>query len=195
MNGAENMIYMYSTSTADGRYFLTCVFEIGTNIDIAQVDVQNRVGRANKSLPAEVIGYGITVKKSAPDMLMVLTLFSPDKTYDDLFLSNYTRLNLMDPIARIYGVGDTKLVGEREYAMRMWVRPDKLAKLNLTASDVVNAIKDQNVQAPAGQVGQPPAAAGRQLPVLGRREGPPEREGGVRRRHRPHRRARAPCCA
>jgi HAE1 family hydrophobic/amphiphilic exporter-1/multidrug efflux pump len=160
VNGAENMIYMYSTSTADGRYFLTTVFEIGTNIDIAQVDVQNRVGRANKSLPAEVIGYGITVKKSAPDMLMVLTLFSPDRTYDDLFLSNYARLNLMDPIARVYGVGDTKLVGEREYAMRMWVRPDKLAKLNLTASDVVSAIKDQNVQAPAGQVGQPPAAPG-----------------------------------
>ena len=136
------------------------MFEIGTNIDIAQVDVQNRVGRANKSLPAEVINYGITVKKSAPDMLMVLTLYSPDRTYDDLFLSNYARLNLMDPIARIYGVGDTKLVGEREYAMRMWVRPDKLAKLNLTASDIVNAIKDQNVQAPAGQVGQPPAAAG-----------------------------------
>jgi hydrophobe/amphiphile efflux-1 (HAE1) family protein len=160
VNGAENMIYMYSTSTADGRYFLTTVFEIGTNIDIAQVDVQNRVGRANKSLPAEVISYGITVKKSAPDMLMVLTLHSPDRTYDDLFLSNYARLNLMDPIARIYGVGDTKLVGEREYAMRMWVRPDKLAKLNLTASDIVTAIKDQNVQAPAGQVGQPPAAAG-----------------------------------
>jgi hydrophobe/amphiphile efflux-1 (HAE1) family protein len=160
VNGAENMIYMYSTSTADGRYFLTAVFEIGTDIDIAQVDVQNRVSRANKSLPAEVIGYGITVKKSAPDMLMVITLFSPDKTYDDLFLSNYARLNLMDPIARVYGVGDTKLVGEREYAMRMWVRPDKLAKLNLTASDLVAAVKDQNVQAPAGQVGQPPASAG-----------------------------------
>jgi HAE1 family hydrophobic/amphiphilic exporter-1/multidrug efflux pump len=160
VNGAENMIYMYSTSTADGRYFLTCVFEIGTNIDIAQVDVQNRAARANKSLPSEVINYGITVKKSAPDMLMVLTVFSPDRTYDDLFLSNYVRLNLMDPIARIYGVGDTKLVGEREYAMRMWVRPDKLAKLNMTASDIVGAIRDQNVQAPAGQVGQPPAAAG-----------------------------------
>jgi HAE1 family hydrophobic/amphiphilic exporter-1/multidrug efflux pump len=160
VNGAENLIYLYSTSTADGRYFLTCVFEIGTDIDIAQVDVQNRVGRANKSLPAEVINYGITVKKSAPDMLMVVTVFSPDRTYDDLFLSNYVRLNLMDPIARIYGVGDTKLVGEREYAMRMWVRPDKLAKLNLTASDIVAAVRDQNVQAPAGQVGQPPAAPG-----------------------------------
>jgi len=160
VNGAENMIYMYSNSTSDGRYFLTCTFEVGTDIDIAQVDIQNRVSRANKSLPAEVINYGITVKKSSPDMLMVLTLFSPDDSYDSLFLSNYARINLIDPISRIYGVGNTMIVGEREYALRMWVRPDKLAKLGLTATDIVNSVRDQNVQAPAGQVGQPPAEAG-----------------------------------
>ncbi|MEJ2070023.1 MAG: multidrug efflux RND transporter permease subunit [Syntrophobacterales bacterium] len=160
VNGAENMIYMSSTSTSDGRYYLTCTFAVGTDLDIAQVDVQNRVSRAEKSLPQEVKNYGITTKKASPDMLMVLSLFSPGGTYDDLFLSNYARINLYDPIARIYGVGNISIVGEREYAMRMWVRPDKLAKLGLTASDIAKAVQDQNVQAPAGQVGQPPASAG-----------------------------------
>jgi HAE1 family hydrophobic/amphiphilic exporter-1/multidrug efflux pump len=160
VNGAENMIYMASTSTSDGRYFLTCTFAVGTNLDIAQVDVQNRVSRADKSLPQEVKNYGIITRKASPDMLIVLSLFSPDDTYDDLFLSNYARINLYDPIFRIYGVGNITIVGEREYAMRMWVRPDKLAKLGLTASDISKAVQDQNVQAPAGQVGQPPASAG-----------------------------------
>ncbi len=160
VNGAENMLYMSSSSTSDGRYFLTCTFAVGTDIDIAQVDVQNRVSRADRALPAEVRGFGITVKKASPDMLVVLSLFSPDGAYDDLFLSNYALLNLYDPISRIYGVGDITIVGEREYAMRMWVRPDRLAALGLTARDIAQAVQDQNVQAPAGQVGQPPAKAG-----------------------------------
>ena len=104
--------------------------------------------------------FGITVQKASPDMLMVLSLYSPDNTYDDLFLSNYASLNLYDHIARIYGVGNISIVGEREYAMRLWVRPDRLAALGLTARDVAQAVQDQNVQAPAGQVGQPPAKAG-----------------------------------
>ena len=104
--------------------------------------------------------YGIITRKASPDMLIVLSLFSPDDTFDDLFLSNYARINLYDPIFRIYGVGNITIGGEREYAMRMWVRPDKLAKLGLTASDISKAVQDQNVQAPAGQVGQPPASAG-----------------------------------
>jgi hydrophobe/amphiphile efflux-1 (HAE1) family protein len=160
VNGAENMIYMSSTSTSDGRYFLTCTFAVGTDIDIAQVDVQNRVNRANNALPPEVISNGVTVRKASPDMLIVLSLFSPDETYDDLFLSNYASLNLYDPIARIYGVGSISIVGEREYAMRLWVRPDRLAALGLTARDVAQAVRDQNVQAPAGQIGAPPAKAG-----------------------------------
>ncbi len=160
VNGAENMIYMSSNSTSDGRYFLTCTFAVGTDIDIAQVDVQNRVSRADRALPPEVRGFGITVQKASPDMLLVLSLYSPDKTFDDLFLSNYATLNLSDPIARIYGVGNIAIVGEREYAMRLWVRPDKLARLGLTARDVAQAVQDQNVQAPAGQVGQPPARTG-----------------------------------
>ncbi len=160
VNGAENMIYMSSNSTSDGRYFLTCTFAVGTDIDIAQVDVQNRVSRADRALPAEVKGFGITVQKASPDMLLVVSLYSPDGTYDDLFLSNFASLNLYDAITRIYGVGNISIVGEREYAMRLWVRPDKLARLGLTARDVAQAVQDQNVQAPAGQVGQPPAKTG-----------------------------------
>lgn len=158
VNGAENMLYMSSTSTSDGRYFLTCTFAVGTDLDIAQVDVQNRVSRADRSLPQEVKNFGIQVRKASPDMLIVVSLFSPDNRYDDLFLSNYARLNLFDPIARIYGVGNIVIVGEREYAMRLWVRPDRLARLGLEARDLARAVRDQNVQAPAGQVGQPPAS-------------------------------------
>jgi hydrophobe/amphiphile efflux-1 (HAE1) family protein len=160
VNGAENMLYMSSSSTSDGRYFLTCTFAVGTNIDISQVDVQNRVARANRALPPEVINFGITVQKASPDMLIVISLYSPDGTYDDLFLSNYASLNLTDPIARIYGVGNIAIVGEREYAMRLWVRPDKLASLGLTPRDVAQAVRDQNIQAPAGQIGAPPAKSG-----------------------------------
>lgn len=160
VNGAENMLYMSSSSTSDGRYFLTCTFAVGTDIDIAQVDVQNRVSRADRALPPEVTGFGITVQKASPDMLIVLSLYSPDNTFDDLFLSNYASLNLYDGISRIYGVGNIAIVGEREYSMRLWVRPDKLARLGLTARDLAQAVRDQNIQAPAGQVGQPPASPG-----------------------------------
>jgi hydrophobe/amphiphile efflux-1 (HAE1) family protein len=160
VNGAENMLYMSSNSTSDGRYFLTCTFAVGTDIDIAQVDVQNRVSRADRALPPEVTGFGVTVQKASPDMLIVLSLYSPDNTFDDLFLSNYASLNLYDGISRIYGVGNIAIVGEREYSMRLWVRPDRLASLGLTARDVAQAVRDQNIQAPAGQVGQPPASSG-----------------------------------
>ena len=160
VNGAENMLYMSSSSTSDGRYSLTCTFAVGTDIDIAQVDVQNRVSRAERDLPPEVINFGITVQKASPDMLIVLSLYSPNGTYDNLFLSNYASLNLYDHISRIYGVGNIAIVGERQYAMRLWVRPDRLAGLGLTTTDVVQAVRDPNVQAPAGQVGQPPAKPG-----------------------------------
>ncbi|HHP7233943.1 MAG TPA: efflux RND transporter permease subunit [Desulfobacterales bacterium] len=160
VNGAENMLYMSSSSTSDGRYRLVCTFAVGTDIDIAQVDVQNRVNRADRALPPEVLNFGIQVRKASPDMLIVLSLFSPEGAYDDLFLSNFASLNLYDQIARIEGVGDIAIVGEREYAMRLWVRPDKLASLGLTARDVAKAVQDQNIQAPSGQVGQPPAVPG-----------------------------------
>lgn len=163
VNGAENMLYMSSKSSNDGRYVLTCTFRVGTNLDIAAVDVQNRAMRAQAKLPAEVITSGITVRKQSPDMLMVLTLFSPENSYDELFLSNYAKLNITDQLARVAGVGSVQIVGEREYSMRIWLRPDKLAQLGLTAGDVAQVIREQNVQAPAGSLGQPPAKRGTEL--------------------------------
>jgi hydrophobe/amphiphile efflux-1 (HAE1) family protein len=163
VNGAENMIYMSSKSSSDGRYVLTCTFKVGANLDMANVDINNRVNKATAKLPQEAINYGISVKKKSPDILLAISIYSPDKSYDDTFLSNYTSINLVDPIARIPGVGSTMIVGQRDYAMRFWVRPDKLAKLGLTGNDLANVVKEQNLVAPAGQVGQPPAKAGTQF--------------------------------
>ncbi len=163
VNGAENMIYMSSKSSSDGRYVLTCTFKVGANLDMANVDINNRVNKAEAKLPQDAINYGISVKKKSPDILLAISIYSPDKTYDDTFLSNYTSINLVDPIARIQGVGSTTIVGQRDYAMRFWLRPDKLAKLGLTGNDLANVVKEQNQMAAAGQVGQPPAKAGTQF--------------------------------
>jgi hydrophobe/amphiphile efflux-1 (HAE1) family protein len=163
VNGAENMIYMSSKSSSDGRYVLTCTFKVGANLDLANVDINNRVNKATAKLPPEAVSYGISVKKKSPDILLAISIYSPDSTFDDTFLSNFTSINLVDPIARIPGVGSTMIVGQRDYAMRFWVRPDKLAKLGLTGSDLANVIGEQNLVAPAGQVGQPPAKSGTQF--------------------------------
>jgi hydrophobe/amphiphile efflux-1 (HAE1) family protein len=163
VNGAENMIYMSSKSSSDGRYVLTCTFNVGTNLDLANVDINNRVNKASAKLPQEAIAYGISVKKKSPDILLAISIYSPDSSFDETFLSNYTSINLVDPIARTPGVGSTMIVGQRDYAMRLWVRPDKLAKLGITGSDIANVISEQNLVAPAGQVGQPPAKSGTQF--------------------------------
>ena len=163
VNGAENMIYMSSKSSSDGRYVLTCTFKVGANLDLANVDINNRVNKATAKLPPEAVSYGISIKKKSPDMLLAISVYSPNSTFDDTFLSNFTSINLVDPIARIPGVGSTMIVGQRDYAMRFWVRPDKLAKLGLTGSDLANVINEQNLVAPAGQVGQPPAKSGTQF--------------------------------
>ena len=163
VNGAENMIYMSSKSSSDGRYVLTCTFRVGANLDLANVDINNRVNKATAKLPPEAVAYGISVKKKSPDILLAISIYSPDSTFDDTFLSNFTSINLVDPIARIPGVGSTMIVGQRDYAMRFWVRPDKLAKLGLTGSDLSSVIGEQNLVAPAGQVGQPPAKSGTQF--------------------------------
>jgi len=163
VNGAENMIYMSSKSSSDGRYVLTCTFKVGANLDMANVDINNRVNKATAKLPQEAINYGISVKKKSPDILLAISIYSPNSTYDETFLSNYTSINLVDPIARIPGVGSTMIVGQRDYAMRFWLRPDKLAKLGLTGNDLASVVKEQNLVAPAGQVGQPPARAGTQF--------------------------------
>ena len=183
VNGAENMIYMSSKSSNDGRYVLTCTFKVGTNLDLANVDINNRVNKASAKLPQEAINYGISVKKKSPDILLAIAVYSPDETFDETFLSNYTSINLVDPIARTPGVGSTMIVGQRDYAMRFWVRPDMLAKLGLTGSDLAKVIGEQNIVAPAGQVGQPPAARGTQFQytvnVKGRLSTPSEFENMI----------------
>jgi HAE1 family hydrophobic/amphiphilic exporter-1/multidrug efflux pump len=160
VNGAEHMIYMSSKSSSDGRYVLQVVFDVGTNIDLANVDINNRVQQAIPKLPADAVNAGVSVTKQSPDMLMVISVYSPDSSYDDIFISNYATINLVDAIARTPGVGSTMIVGQRDYAMRFWLRPDRLAQLGITPTDISNAIQEQNVLTPAGAVGQPPARAG-----------------------------------
>ena len=186
VNGAENMIYMSSKSSSDGRYVLTCTFKVGANLDMANVDINNRVNKATAKLPPEAIAYGISVKKKSPDILLAISVYSPDKTFDDTFLSNFTSINLVDPIARIPGVGSTMIVGQRDYAMRFWVRPDKLAKLGLTGNDLANVINEQNLVAPAGQVGQPPAKAGTQFQYTVNVKGRLTERFRIREHDRPH---------
>ncbi len=161
VNGAENMIYMQSKSANDGSYQLTVSFEVGTNPDIAAVDVQNRVSRANASLPEEVIRNGISVVKQSTQILMLASITSPKKTYDKLYLSNYTTLNIADPLSRVPGVGGVELrIGASPYSMRLWVRPDKLKQFGVTAGDITAVLREQNLQAPAGTVGRPPQPSG-----------------------------------
>ncbi|MCA9792760.1 MAG: multidrug efflux RND transporter permease subunit, partial [Candidatus Eremiobacteraeota bacterium] len=161
VNGAEHMIYMSSKSSSDGSYQLTCSFEVGTDVDLAAVDVQNRVNRATSTLPEEVTRNGITVAKQSTQFLMVATLYSPKGTYDKLFLSNYASINLLDPLSRVPGVGGVEVrFGGADYAMRMWVKPDVLARLGVTTGDITGALREQNVQASAGSIGQPPQPSG-----------------------------------
>ncbi len=156
VNGVENMLYMSSQSTNDGAMTLTITFKVGTNLDVAQVQVQNRVAIAQPELPSEVQQVGLTVKKASPDITLVVALYSPDNSHDTLFMSNYATLQIRDELARLPGVGDIKIFGVRDYSMRLWLDPDKLASRNLTVGDVVNAVKEQNVQVAAGLIGGPP---------------------------------------
>ena len=157
VNGVDNTIFMKSSNTSDGRMQLDVNFEVGTNQDTSNVLTQNRVGIAQARLPQEVTAQGVTVKKQSPSILMVISLYSPNASYDANFLTNYITINLKDQILRIRGVAQVDLFGGSDYSMRVWLRPDKLAKLALTPSDVISAIKEQNLQAPAGQVGMAPS--------------------------------------
>ena len=153
INGVEDMIYMSSQATSDGRMSLTVTFAIGTDPDDAQVLVQNRVARALARLPQEVQRIGVITKKSSPNLTMVVHLISPDDRYDMLYLSNYAMLNVKDELAKIEGVGDAALFGAGEYSMRVWLDPAKVAALNLNPSDIVGALREQNQQAAAGTLG------------------------------------------
>ncbi|MCE9590258.1 MAG: efflux RND transporter permease subunit [Planctomycetes bacterium] len=160
INGVENMLYMSSQCTNDGAMRLTITFKVGTNLDIAQVQVQNRVAIAQPQLPPEVQQSGITVKKASPDITLVVALYSPDNSHDSLFMSNYATLQIKDELARLQGAGDVFIFGARDYAMRLWLDPDKLAGRGITAGDVVKAVREQNVQVAAGIIGGPPGPPG-----------------------------------
>jgi hydrophobe/amphiphile efflux-1 (HAE1) family protein len=156
INGVENMLYMSSQATADGNLSLTITFALGTNLDTAQVLVQNRVAVAEPRLPEDVRRIGVTVRKNSPDMLMVIHLSSPDGSRDQLYISNYATLQVKDVLSRLDGVGDVRVFGARDYAMRIWLDPDRVAARNLTAGDVIAALRSQNVQVASGVLNQPP---------------------------------------
>ncbi len=172
VNGVENMIYMSSTSASDGSYNLTVSFEVGTNLDMAQVLVQNRVSLAEPSLPEEVVRQGINTKKKSTNILLLASLFSPDGRFDELYLVNYATLRLRDVLSRIQGVGEVIIFPASDYAMRIWLEPRQLKSRSLTTEDVLAALREQNVQVAAGQIGQPPAPTGQNFQysvnVLGR---------------------------
>jgi HAE1 family hydrophobic/amphiphilic exporter-1 len=162
VNGAKNMIYMQSINGNDGSLTLQVSFEVGTDVDLDQVQVQNRLAQATSSLPAEVSNYGLTTQQTVGIPLLVFTISSPNHTWDQTFLSNYVAINIEDELARIPGIGQVKVFGASNYAMRIWVAPDILSKLQLTVADLENAIAAQNVVNPAGQIGGAPAPAGQQ---------------------------------
>ncbi len=159
INGVEHMLYISSNSTVDGRFSISVTFDLGTNLDIAQVQVQNRVSIALPRLPADVRNIGVTVAKASPDLMMVVHMYSPDQSRDTLFISNYATINVVDALTRIEGVGSITVFGGRDYSMRVWLDPDRLQSLALTANDVVTALQRQNVQVAAGILNQPPVAS------------------------------------
>src|SRR5262245_1207398 len=158
VNGVENMLYISSNATGDGRFTIAVTFDLGTNLDIAQVQVQNRVTTALPRVPVDVRNIGVTVNKASPDLMMVVHLYSPDKTRDTLFISNYATVQINDVLSRINGVGSITVFGVRDYSMRVWLDPDRLQSLGLTSGDAVAALLAQNVQVASGVLNQPPVA-------------------------------------
>src|SRR2546426_1889981 len=178
VNGVENMLYMSSQSSNDGSYTLDVTFALGTDVNMAQVLVQNRVAIAEPILPDVVRAIGVTTKKRSPDILLAISLNSEDNPetgqpyYDALYLSNYATINLKDAVARLEGVGDVTILGQQDYSMRVWLDPDKMQSRNLAVGDVIRILREQNVQVAAGQIGQPPVPKGQDfqytLSTLGR---------------------------
>jgi multidrug efflux pump len=162
VNGVENMLYMESTSTNSGNYTLSITFAVGTDSDIASVNVQNRVSLATPRLPAEVTAQGVTVRRRSPNILLGVSVYSPKGTYDQIFVSNYASINLRDALARVPGVGEAQVLGGMDYSMRIWMNSDRMNVLGITAADVIAAIRQQNLQASAGQIGAPPTGTDQQ---------------------------------
>src|SRR6267142_4261758 len=165
VNGVENMLYMSAQCAADGSMTLTITFKLGTDIDKAQVQVQNRVAVAEPRLPEEVRRFGVTTAKRSPDITLVVNLISPDGRYDKLYIDNYAYLQVKDALARVPGVGNVTVFVARDYSMRIWLDPEKVAAHGLTANDVVAAIREQNVQVAAGVLGQPPMPSATEFQV------------------------------
>ncbi len=167
VNGVENMLYMSSQCTSDGSYTLTVTFKLGVNLNLAQVLVQNRLSLAMPQLPEVVRQTGVSTRKRSPDILLAVSIYSPDQRYDQLYLSNYALLRIRDELARVPGVGDVFVFGQRDYSMRVWLDPDKLAVRNLAVTDVVDALREENMDVALGQIGQPPAVDGqlKQIPL------------------------------
>src|SRR5215813_8731172 len=161
MNGVDNMLYMQSTNANDGTQQLTVTFDVGTDPNTAQVNVQNRVAQAQPNLPTDVSQYGVSIRKSTGIPMLVISIYSLKQTFDSLFLANYANININDVLYRVPGVGEVRLFGASDYAMRIWVRPDALAKLGLAVPDLANAVRQQSSVNPAGQVGAEPAPPGK----------------------------------
>jgi hydrophobe/amphiphile efflux-1 (HAE1) family protein len=171
VNGVENMLYMSSSSTDNGSYSLSITFEVGTDPNIAQVNVQNRLQQANSKLPEEVTRQGVTVRTMSSDQLLMLSFSSPGGTYDPLFISNYASINVRDALARVDGVSDATILGALDYSMRVWMDPERMTALGLTTSDVISAIESQNIQATAGSIGTAPAGDDQQVQYTLRAKG------------------------
>jgi multidrug efflux pump len=165
VNGVEDMLYMSSQCTSDGSYTLTVTFKTGTDLNMAQVRVLNRVALAMPQMPDVVRATGVTSRKRSPELLLTVAISSPDGRYDQLYMSNYAVMRLKDELSRLPGISDVTVFGQRDYAMRIWVDPGKLAELNLTAADVTRALREQNAQVAAGQLGQPPVASGQPIQI------------------------------
>jgi HAE1 family hydrophobic/amphiphilic exporter-1 len=188
MNGVDNMLYIQSTNANDGSMNQTVTFDVGTNGDVNNVLVNNRFSQAQPLLPQDVKNFGVTIKKSLAFPLMVVSLFSPDDRYDPTFLSNYALININDALLRVRGVGDVRNLGASDYSMRIWLDPDKLARLGLSVTDVQNAVRSQNVVNPAGQIGAEPAPPGQQLTYTVRAQGrlvEPDEFGNITVRENP----------
>ncbi len=165
------MLYMSSLSTNDGNMQLTVTFALGTNLDIANVLVQNRLSVAQPRLPGDVRNLGVTVRKSSPDLMMVVHVLSPDNTYDQNYLANYIYLRLRDPLLRLNGVGDITVFGGSEYALRIWLDPNKLTAYQLSTTDVLSALQEQNVQVASGALGAPPSPASQAFQLVVQTQG------------------------
>src|SRR5882757_6423448 len=171
MNGVDNMLYVQSTNANDGTAQLTVTFDVDTDVNTDQVNVQNRVAQAQPNLPTDVNQYGLAMRKSTGLPMLIVSLYSPNKTYDSLFLANYANINVNDALYRVPGVGEVRLFGASDYAMRIWVKPDLLAKLGLTVPDITRAVQQQSTVNPAGQVGAEPAPKGKEMTYTLRAQG------------------------